>query len=282
MAQTTSNTVPDASGARQLWDLVSSLNVPFGYERSFRLCRGTILRDRFLLSLGKGSLGTRPDATVLDLCRRLELPEHFLRTVAQALPAARFVHFGFERGRTGCLYKVYLETGLPAGRTLGPCPVLLHRAVKWDPSDPSRCVLSAYYWYHGLTVTEVLERMTRIYDDPALGDSFAVARSIALLAAERIGPEGVRYLEVVEDGNPRRSFDLNLYPAGLTVGDVFPQLSRIALNFAIDAGLSESLLEEVRPHAVGHLAGGIHRAGEDFFTVYHGAQEGRNAIGADA
>jgi hypothetical protein len=154
--------------------------------------------------------------------------------------------------------------------------------MKWDPSDPSRCVLSAYYWYHGLTVSDVLGQLARIYDDPARAESFAVARNIALLAAERVGPEGVRFLEVVEEGNPRRSFDLNLYPAGLTVGDVLPQLSTIVSNFAIAAGLFESLLEELRPHAVGHLAGGIHRAGEDFFTVYHGVQEGRGAIEADA
>ena len=282
MAPTTSNTVPDALGARRLWDLVRALNVPFGYERSFRLCRGSILPNRFLLSLCKGTLGARPEAIVLDLCRRLDLPGRSLQAVAQALPAAWFVHFGFEQGRTACLYKVYLETGLPAGRPLGPFPVLLHRAVKWDASDPFRCVLSHYYWYHGLTVTDLLGRLARIYDDPGRRDSFAVARSIALLAAERVGPQGVRYLEVVEEGNPRRSFDLNLYPAGLTVGDVFPQLSRIVSNFAIAAGSFETLFEEVSPRAVGHLAGGIHREGEDFFTVYHGAQEGRGAIGADA
>ena len=100
----------------------AGLNVPFGYERSFRLCRGAILPDRFLLSLGKGSLGAGPDATILDLCRRLDLPERSLQAVAQALPAAWFVHFGFEQGRTACLYKVYLETGLPAGRPSGARP----------------------------------------------------------------------------------------------------------------------------------------------------------------
>ena len=62
------------------------LNVPFGYERSFRLCRGSILPNRFLLSLCKGTLGARPEATVLDLCRRLDLPERFLR-VDRAGPA---------------------------------------------------------------------------------------------------------------------------------------------------------------------------------------------------
>src|SRR5262245_21994598 len=218
MAPTTPNTIPDAPGARRLWDLVAGLNVPFGYERSFRLCRGAILPTRFLLSLGKGSLGARPDATILDLCRRLDLPDRSLRMVAQALPAARFVHFGFEQGRTACLYKVYLETGLPAGRPSGPSPVLLHRAVKWDPSDPSRCVLTHYLWHPGLAVPDLIGRLARIYDDPARDEAFAVARSVALLAAERVGPEGVRYLEVIEEGTDRRSFDLNLYPAGLTIG----------------------------------------------------------------
>lgn len=281
MAPTTRNTVLEAPGARRLWDLVAALNVPFGYERSFRLCRGAILPDRFLLSLGKGSLGARPDAVVLDLCRRLDLPEHSLATVAQALPATWFVHFGYEQGRASCLYKVYLETGLHQGRPLGQEPVLLHRAVKWDPSDPSRWVLTRYLWYPGLAVPDLLGRLARIYDDPARGEALAVAQSVVRLAADRVGPEGVRYLEVIEEGNARRSFDLNLYPAGLTIGDLSSQLSRIAASFAIPTGPSQSFFEGLRSRSLGHLAGGVHRAGEEFFTVYHGVEEYRGGSGAD-
>ena len=141
--------------------------------------------------------------------------------------------------------------------------------------------LSHYYWYHDLTLPDLLARLARIYDDPARDESLAVARNIAQHAVERVGSDRVRYLEVVEEGNPRRSFDLNLYPAGLTVGDLLPQLSSIVANFGIATGSAASLLEQVSPQVVGHLAGGIHRAGEDFFTVYHGVQEGSNAIGAD-
>lgn len=280
MALSTPNTIPDAPSARRVWDLVAGLKVPFGYERSFRLCRGAIFPDRFLLSLGKGSLGTRPDSAILDLCRRLDLPEHALRTVAQVLPGAWFVHFGFEQGRTSSLYKIYLETGLPPGRPQGPEPVLLHRAWKWDPSDPSRCVLTRYLWYPGLSVPDLLGRLARIHVDRTRAEALDVARNVVQLAAERVGPEGLRYLEVVEDGNARRSFDLNLYPTGLTVADLEPQLLRVVASLAIPEGAYVPLLEALRPKPVGHLAGGVHRAGEEFFTVYHGVEECGGASGA--
>lgn len=282
MAHTTRISVPDAPGARKLWDVVEGLGVPFGYERSFRIGRGSILANRFLLSVAKGALGARPNATVLDVCRRLGLPESALTSVAQALPAAWFVHFGFEEGRTGCLYKVYLETGLPAGQPPGPDPVLLHRALKWDPADASRRVLTRYLWYPGLAIPDLLGRLARVYEDPEADVGFEATRTVVLLAAQRAGPQGVRYLEVVEEGNPRRSFDVNLYPAGLTVGDVSAQLSRVAEGFAIPGGLAGPLFGALRDRVVGHLAGGIHRGGEEFFTVYHGVEAHGDEIGEKA
>jgi hypothetical protein len=66
------------------------------------------------------------------------------------------------------------------------------------------------------------------------------------------------------------------------VGDVSPHLLRIVAHFAIPAVLAEPLFDGLRSRAVGHLAGGVHRAGEDFFTVYHGVEECGGAIGADA
>jgi hypothetical protein len=282
MTSTISSAVLDDPRARRLWDLVRALNVPFGYERSFRVCRGSILPNRFLLSLCKGTLGARPEATVLDLCRRLDLPERFVEATAQALPQAGFVHLGFEQDRTACLYKVYLEAGRPHSQPSGPHPILMHRAVKWDPAEPSRCMLTGYHWYPELSVPDLLGRLARIYDDPARREAFAIARGFALLAIQRVGPGGVRYLEVTEAGNARRSFDLNIYPARLSVGDVSPGLSRIAAYLALPAEQFESLLDQIRSRTLGHLGGGIHRAGEDFFNVYYGVEECNGASGADA
>jgi hypothetical protein len=282
MTNTIPSAVLDDPRARRLWDLVWALNVPFGCERSFRVRRGLILPNRFLLSLCKRTLGTRPEATVLDLCRRLDLPERFLRTTAEALPRAAFIHLGFEQDRTTCLYKVYLEAGRPASQPSGPEPILLHGAIKWDVADPSRCVVTRYYWYPGLSVPDLLGRLAQIYGHPTSGGAFAIARGFALLATQRVGPGGVRYLEVTEEGNARRSFDLNLYPAGLTVGDAFPGLSQIAAYFALPAGPFGALLEPIRSRRLGHLAGGMHRAEEDFFNVYYGVEECHGASGAHA
>jgi hypothetical protein len=61
----------------------------------------------FLLSLCKGNLGAKSEETVVDLCRRLDMAEPFLRMTAQALSQAAFFHLGFEQDRTASLYKVY-------------------------------------------------------------------------------------------------------------------------------------------------------------------------------
>jgi hypothetical protein len=282
MTSTLSSTVLDDPTARRLWDLVMGLNVPCGHERSFRLCRGSILPNRFLLSVCKGTLGARAEATILDLCLRLDLPERVLRLIAQALPRVGFVHLGFEQDRVACLYKVYLEAAMPPRHPTGPDPVLLHWAVKWNPADTSRWVLTRYHWYPGLAVSDLLGRLARIYDDPARTEAWAIARDFVLLATQRVGPGGVRYMEVSEEGNARRSFDLNVYRAGLTMGDMFPVLSRMAADFALPAGQLAPLLERIGSRSLGHLAGGVHRTGEVFFNVYYGVEECNGAVGADA
>jgi hypothetical protein len=143
-------------------------------------------------------------------------------------------------------------------------------------------VLTRYHWYPGLSVPDLLGRLARIYDDPARREALAIAGDFARLATQRVGPGGVRYMEVSEGGNARRSFDLNIYRAGLTVGDMFPALSRMAAHFALPARQLGPLLKPIGSRSLGHLAGGVHRTGEDFFNVYYGVEECNGAVGADA
>ena len=54
--------------ARLLWQLVGGLEIPFVHERSFRVCQGAILPNRFLLSISKDKLGANPHKRIAELC----------------------------------------------------------------------------------------------------------------------------------------------------------------------------------------------------------------------
>jgi hypothetical protein len=77
------------------------------------------------------------------------------------------------------------------------------------------------------------------------------------------------YVEAAEEGNPRRSFDLNFYKAGLRVGDLRAPLSRLCDRYSIEDARLASLLEQSGTRPFGHLSGGVGREAEDFLTVYY-------------
>jgi tryptophan halogenase len=269
------DTLSTGPRARLLWQLVAGLGVDFGYERSFQVCRGALLPNRFLLSLARRAIGTKPDERILDLCRRLGMPREFLEAVQGELEAARFVHFGFEESRTTNLYKVYLERDIPAGAPAGLDPILLHVAFKWDIGHADRGVRTRYHWHPGLTAADLLRRVSAVYASSAHGDSLDIARGVIQLAAGRMAYEDMRYLELAEEDNARRSFVLSVYDAGLRVADLYPYLARMCRRHAIPAEQFQGLYERIGARAFGHLAGGLHRDGQDFFTVYFGVEGGR-------
>ena len=90
------------------------------------------------------------------------------------------------------------------------------------------------------------------------------------LAASRVAAEKLQYLEVHEPGNGRRSFDLNLYNAKLVVKDVQPQLQAMRERYGVRPGQFQALYDQIKGKVLGHLAGGVHRDGRDFFNVYYG------------
>ena len=90
------------------------------------------------------------------------------------------------------------------------------------------------------------------------------------LAAGRIRQDNsFVYVNAVEEGNPRNSFDLNFYKAGLRVGDLYPMLSVLCERYAIPRSQLDELNAEAGSRPFGHLSGGIGRDGQDFLTVYY-------------
>jgi hypothetical protein len=47
-------------------------------------------------------------------------------------------------------------------------------------------------------------------------------------------------------------------------------LHRMREHFNVPPGRLQALYDQVKGKALGHLAGGVHRDGEDFFNIYYG------------
>jgi hypothetical protein len=266
---------PDAAGERAtlLLRLVGELGAPFQHERSVRMVAGALLANRFLLTVDRRDISGDARGRVLGICERLDMPQ-----AARAAADARFdmascVHFGFEGDAGHVVVKLYLERAVGQdearrAREQG-APALLHLAFKWEP-DSGTHVVSEYLWHPALGAAEIASRLARhVYRD-ADQDSCQIAQAVLELAAARVPAQQLQYLEVQEPGNGRRSFDLNLYNARMEVKDIQAQLYRMRDRFAVRPGQFQALYDQIKGKVLGHLAGGVHRAGKDFFNLYYG------------
>lgn len=277
------NLPPDAAAERAALTLrlVAALGAPRNHERSFRIAPGALMANRFLLSLDPGDIPGDARARVLEVCRQLGMPAAAQADAADRLPQACSVHFGFEEGGGRMLSKLYLEfaAGDAGPRTAASGePVLLHLAFKWAPGDEA-CVVSRYWLHPALDAHGIEQRLAAIYAGEAAGPSLEIARSVLRLAAGRSAHGALQYLEVTEDGHPRRSFDLNCYDAGLQVKDVQGALFAMRDRFEVRPGQFQALYDQIRDSRFGHLAGGIHRDGADFFNVYYGVSGYPRVVG---
>lgn len=258
--------------ANLLFQLVSELKTPFGYERSVRLCQGGILPNRFLLSFTTASLGSRPADRLSQMLRRMNAPDALPPLLERLLPTSPFIHLGFEQNTAACLYKIYFEQALPSGAAARATPILLHLATKWNVDDPRQALSTRYEWRPGLNVAQMIGRMHDVYAGSRNQASFEIARRLLEFSAARTRGGTIRFMEVTEEGNPRRSFDLNLYDARIQLNDLRLILLAIRDRYSIDPEAFDALLESNRSRVFGHLAGGVHRDGQDFFNIYFGVE----------
>ena len=269
------NASPDEAGGKAalLLNLVGGLGVPYQYERSFRLSGEGLLANRFLLTVNKRDIGGDALVRVMEICRRLDMPQRLQASAEQDFGSAACLHFGFEAGVGSMICKLYLERAIPpeeAERAKAKSEALLqHLAFKWDILKHAD-VVTRYLWHPALSAEGMEERLSHIYRDDPAGVSFEIARSVVELAARRAPAERLQYLEVLEDENGRRSFDLNVYNTGMQVKDLQPMLYRMREHYGVRPGQFQALYDQIRTRALGHVAGGVHRNGRDFFNIYYG------------
>jgi len=259
-------------GARPLFERVRALETGFGFEKSFKLARKSLREDRVILGV-RSALAT-PEA-LLGACRDIGMPQPYLDAFARELGGANTVGFGYEGDGHGGVYKVYLEFWEklrervlrdPANRE----PALLFLGFKWEAGEGGRAALARYTCHPLLSVRGILARLEALYEARSESPSLGAARAILALAVRRIGgDDSFVYVEAGEEGNPRKSFDLNFYKAGLRVRDLLPALSALCREYSIAAAELERVETQAGGRAFGHLSGGLGRDGQDFLTVYY-------------
>jgi hypothetical protein len=254
--------------------IVEELGVPCGYERSFKMLPGRVLANRYLLGIETKSI-TREQ--MLGICQRLGMPADYQEAFAAGLPDANLVFLGFEDDEErGCMYRLYLEFWDKRQRDLQASRAridsgLLHLGFKWSTDDPAKKAVSKYVWHPLLTIEEVLQRLEYVYADQPNNVSHEAAGEILTLAASRSGRRSLRYLDVSEQQSQRRSFDINLYRAGLRIQDVHEHLSRVRQHYGIPDAQFRRLCSLTGQKLFGHLSGGTNREGQDFLTFYYEA-----------
>lgn len=253
-------------GREDLIRWVDALGAPYGLEPSVKLVPGQALSDRFLLTVSRADLGPRPARRLLDLAHALGMDPALEPPLLAHAPVADVVHLGYEAGPPP-VYKIYLEHVRELRRERsrpGPSadPILVHFAVKWTPEHPG--AIARYTCLKSQSIDSMRERIGALLPARRAAD---LARDLLDRAASRVAADDILFMEVEEPGNPRRSFDLNLYRAAIPLVELEDWISSTWLYF----GDPQPRLE-ARPGDFGHLAAGTGRDGREFFSLYFGVE----------
>ena len=197
------------------FQLVESLGIPCGYERSFKLQKNQILANRYLLGIETKHVKAPQWQHIFQ---RLNMPENFIADFEAGLADANLVLLGFEAQANGsAIFKLYLEywDQLQARQQKTPdndTPYQLHLGFKWQYDAPHHQQITHYHCLPGLSTDEIKSKICCHYSDLRRAASLNSCQSILDLASEHNPQAKFLYMEVSEEGNKRQSFDLNLYP----------------------------------------------------------------------
>jgi hypothetical protein len=252
-------------------------------EPSFKISQGALNCDRQLFGFNKTQLGPYPDRTLLDFCRRLDMPPEMLAQYQEVLPQTGYVGFGHETSGEVKRYKAYLDLSSRAG---GAAQRLLSSndselqflGFKWTVTGDSPPVLTEYRWFPLLSRHAMRRRGLELLGN--LTPARAVLEAAFMVCARDWPTRPLEYMEAREPGNPRISFDIKFYSTSFRLASITPEL----LNLGAQLGLGQSLqtlLEASADSRLGHLAGGLDRSGTPCFMVYHGVQRRISPVPTD-
>ena len=260
-----------------LFRQLRGLDTTVDFEQSFKMVHGQLQVDRFLLGVNRLAMTDHGDQRLVSVCEKIGMPSALLAAFMQALPDANHVYFGVERDEETLIFKTYLENRDRIESAIGSAPVggrsfPLFTGFKWDVFSPARQAVTQYAWFPSMLLSEIFGRLQSAIGLEQHGELFDIARGVVERAAEKIPGRDFQYLEVTEEGNPKRSFDNNVYKSGLRLQDFEPFLSAAQRHFALPAERFSALLKRIKGERFGHLAGDFDRENEPFMTVYYGVQ----------
>lgn len=268
--QTRHTTMTASIFSQRLLDLLTNAGLPFGAEASFKLTQGHMLADRLMLGVRAKHA---PWPVVADIAQQLGMPAPLLPLLSAHHTDADVVLFGMEQGPDQCVFKIYLEFWNKVARdvmaTRDRTPQLLDLGIKWVAGE-AQARVAKYWCYPLLSPAECSDRLRLLYGVPTqASEAFDLANSLLVSAAQQRPGASFIYIEVEETGTPRRSFDLNIYKAGLRMCDAQAWLDQLAAHFKPPAEAFATLMSNIAQHPLGHISGGTDRHGQDFLTVYH-------------
>ena len=261
--------------ADALIKLVGELRAPYGLERSVKIAPGALFDDRCLISIHRTSLGKSPADRLAEMGRQLNIPDGFADQLQGALDSADVVHFGHEKGPVD-IYKIYFEYASRARRAMATFdgePVLVHVAYKWSPGIPGSASVTRYTWLPCGTQRDLEAKLRSLLPANRAPRALRCVLSLLSRVATVADTGQPMMMDVEERGNPRRSFDLNVYDAGLRLGQIADLIEATTTDFAVPRSRSLAVFDPAKKLAMGHLSGGIARNGEEFVTIYYGIEE---------
>jgi hypothetical protein len=251
------------------------------------MCPGRLCEQRFLFSLHKESLGKNGWQRLKSLARRLRMPAEYEARMLSELVEADIIHLGYEGSddinhSSARICKVYLEfterffekTGALAKKSTE----LLHLAFKWDANNPSRRTVTHYRCQPNMSGADLEAEINQAFPASVdgAGDCGIEGKKLSLImlqqAYQRIDAEELLLMQVVEEGNRRYSFDLNLYDAEMTLVKIEPTLAAVAELLDVPEAQWRKWFEAHSDEVLGHMAAGTDRDGELFFSFYFGVE----------
>lgn len=260
----------DCDVKTRLLGFVDQLAQPHGYERSFKLTNGHIWQDRFLVTLHVDAFDNSGQQKLEALASALRMPRALVEeTIAEEFSGIEIVHIGYEKLNGKALCKIYFEKAIDIEKN---AKQLVHRAIKWDVESPNKNVVTEYFLLPNLSRKTMLGLIARNFDGSFSHPLVDWAARLLDLVCTRVSINELFFLDVEEKGNPRKSFDLRLYDAGLTVGQTNSLIESAAKLVKAPMQALKTLLEEDFDQQLGHMSAGIGRDGYEFVSFYFGVE----------
>lgn len=272
--------------SQQLLEFIAALQVPYLFERSFKMTAGHFYGDRFLVSLYMPALrdsanGSLAEQQLVDgLADVLHMPASYRKAVATQLSDVQELHIGFERQGRQSLAKVYIEQPWHANAT---DKQLMHRAYKWSieaaESSDEGSELAAIAEYYRMPVQSrsdivqgVIELSASLKDEAGRELIKATLDKLLSLDNNQLSLEQLCYLQVQEQGNQRSSCDIKFYDAEVKMFQLKSLLQSAAEYFAVPLSLIDNLLTAEQDQILGHWSAGVGRNEQAFMSFYYGVK----------